>query len=122
MTLCDPMNCSLPGSSVHGILQARILEWIAMPSSRGSFPDLGIKSVAYIGNQLVQQTLTDPVALTDPVPLPTGRGLPQVCQHLCHFTSVAGLQRKIWVRNLETAPLKLEVGCCIYTELSAKAV
>ena len=35
-TLCDPMNCSLPGSSVHGILQARILEWVAMPSFRGS--------------------------------------------------------------------------------------
>ena len=35
-TLCDPMECSLPGSSVHGILQARILEWVAMPSSRGS--------------------------------------------------------------------------------------
>ena len=34
--LCDPMDCSLPGSSVHGILQARILEWVAMPSSRGS--------------------------------------------------------------------------------------
>ena len=35
-TLCDPMDCSLPGTSVHGILQARILEWAAMPSSRGS--------------------------------------------------------------------------------------
>ena len=35
-TLCDPMCCSLPGSSVHGILQARTMEWIAMPSSRGS--------------------------------------------------------------------------------------
>ena len=34
--LCDCMDCSLPGSSVHGILQSRILEWIAMPSSRGS--------------------------------------------------------------------------------------
>ena len=33
-TLCDPMDCSLPGSSVHGILQARILEWVAMPFSR----------------------------------------------------------------------------------------
>ena len=30
LTLCDPMNCSLPGSSVHGILQARMLEWIAI--------------------------------------------------------------------------------------------
>ena len=36
-TLCGPMGFSPPGSSVHGILQARILEWGAMPSSRGSF-------------------------------------------------------------------------------------
>ena len=35
-TLCDPMNCSPSGSSVHGILHARILEWVAMPSSRVS--------------------------------------------------------------------------------------
>jgi len=34
--LCDPMDYSLPGSSVPGILQARILEWVAMFSSRGS--------------------------------------------------------------------------------------
>ena len=34
-TLCDPMDCSLPGSSIHGSLQARILEWVAVPSSRG---------------------------------------------------------------------------------------
>ena len=33
--LCDPMDCSLPGSSVHEILQARILEWVAMIFSRG---------------------------------------------------------------------------------------
>ena len=35
-TLCDPMDCSPPGSSVHGTLQARILEGVAMPSSRAS--------------------------------------------------------------------------------------
>ena len=35
-TLGDPMDCSLPGSSVHGILQGRILEWVAIPFSRGS--------------------------------------------------------------------------------------
>ena len=34
LTLCDPMDCSPPGSSVHGILQARILEWVSMPFSR----------------------------------------------------------------------------------------
>ena len=35
-TLCDPMGCSLPGSFIHGILQARILEWVAISFSRGS--------------------------------------------------------------------------------------
>ena len=34
--LCHPMDCSCPGSSVHGILQARILEWVAVPFFRGS--------------------------------------------------------------------------------------
>ena len=36
LTLCDCMDCSLPGSSVHGILQATILEWVALAFSRGS--------------------------------------------------------------------------------------
>ena len=34
--LCNPMDCNLPGSSVHGILQAKLLEWFAIRSSRGS--------------------------------------------------------------------------------------
>jgi len=36
LTLCDPMDSSLPGSSVHGILQARILEWVAISFSRST--------------------------------------------------------------------------------------
>ena len=36
LTLCDPEGCSLSGSSVHGILQARTLAWVTIPSSRGS--------------------------------------------------------------------------------------
>ena len=48
-TLCNPMDCSLPGSSVHEILQARTLEWVTLPSS-GDLPDPGI----------------DPVSLTSP--------------------------------------------------------
>ena len=35
-TLCDPMDCGLPGFSVHGIFQARVLEWVAISFSRGS--------------------------------------------------------------------------------------
>ena len=41
-TLCDPMGCSPPGSSVHGIFQARILEWVAISSS-GDLSNPGIK-------------------------------------------------------------------------------
>ena len=37
LTLCNAMDCSLPGSSIHGISQARILEWIAISFSRVSF-------------------------------------------------------------------------------------
>ena len=37
LTLCDPKDCSLPGSSVHGILQARTQEWVAMASPQGIF-------------------------------------------------------------------------------------
>ena len=54
--LCNPMNYSLPGSSVHGILQARILEWVAMLSSRGSSRPRNGTSVSYascIGRQVL---------------------------------------------------------------------
>ena len=54
--LCDPMDCSLPGSSVHGILQARILEWVAVPSSRGSSRTSDRTHVSYascIGRQVL---------------------------------------------------------------------
>ena len=40
--LCDPMDCSLQGSSIHGIFQARVLEWVAISFSRG-LPDPGIE-------------------------------------------------------------------------------
>ena len=46
--LCDPMGCNLPGSSVHGILQARILEWVTVPSSRGSFQLSDQTRVSYV--------------------------------------------------------------------------
>ena len=47
-TLCDPMDCSLPGSSVHGILQVRILEWVAMPFSRRSYQPRDRTQVSHI--------------------------------------------------------------------------
>ena len=48
LSLCDPMDCSPSGSSVHGLLQTRILEWGAMPSSRGSSQPRDWTSVSYV--------------------------------------------------------------------------
>ena len=52
-TLCDPMDCSPPGSSVHGISQARILEWVAISSSRGSSWPRDQTYVSCIGRQIL---------------------------------------------------------------------
>ena len=58
VSLCDPVDCSPPGSSVHGILQARILEWVAIPFSR-DLPDPGIepRSLALKVDDFVEVTL-----------------------------------------------------------------
>ena len=49
-TLCNPMNCRLPGSSGHGIFQARVLEWVAISFSRGSYPPRDWNRVACIAD------------------------------------------------------------------------
>ena len=59
-TLCDPMDCRLPGSSVHGIFQARILEWVAISFSRGSSRP-GIKP----GSPAIQADLLGAVGLAN---------------------------------------------------------
>ena len=51
-TLCNPMDCNPYGFSVHGILQGRILEWVAMPSSR-DLPNPGIELVSFISSALL---------------------------------------------------------------------
>ena len=58
LTLCDPKDCSLPGSSVLGILQARILEWVAISSSRGIFPTQGIEPESLTSPALVREFFT----------------------------------------------------------------
>ena len=53
MALYNPMGCSLPGSSVHGILQARILEWVAIPFSRESSRPRDGTQISCIGRQIL---------------------------------------------------------------------
>ena len=78
LTFCDPIGCSLPGSSIHGILQARILEWFAMPSSRGS-------------SQPKDWTWVSSALQADSLPLSHRRNFPsEFCQFLLSFSSKYG--------------------------------
>ena len=52
-TICDRMDCSLPGSSVHGILQAKILKWVAISSSRGSSRSRDQTHISYTGRRIL---------------------------------------------------------------------
>ena len=62
LILCDPTDCSPPGSSVHGISQARILEWVAFPSP-GDLPDPGIEPAASaMADSLPRSQQRSPVA------------------------------------------------------------
>ena len=61
LTLCDPMDWGLPSSFVHGILQARILEWVALSSSRGSSQPRDQTAISYIscfGRQILYHCST----------------------------------------------------------------
>ena len=57
VALCDPMDCSPPDSSVHGILQARVLEWVAI-SFTGDLSDPGIEPISLVSPALAGEFLT----------------------------------------------------------------
>ena len=80
-TLCDPMDCSLPGSSVHGTLQGRILEWAVIPSSRGSPQPRDQTWVSHTAGRL----------LSEPPGKPWNVRM-IIYWWLCHFNAEAWLQ------------------------------
>ena len=84
LTLCNPLDCSLPGSSFHGIFQARILEWVAISFSRGSSRPRGWIRVSHtVGRLALPSELPEaPVWLGHfhPVTHSPGR---KCCDHLC---------------------------------------
>ena len=57
LTLCNPMDCSPPGSPVHAILQARLLEWVAIPPPEG-LPSPGIKPTSLVSPTLAGRLFT----------------------------------------------------------------
>ena len=80
-TLCNPRDCSLPGSSIHGILQARTLDWVTMPSSRGSSWSRDRTCVSCIGGRCFNLWATREAHQSktqfSPEPVPPFRKLPQ---------------------------------------------
>ena len=76
LTSCDPMDCSPPGSSVRGSLQARIWEWAAMPSSRGSSLPRDGTWVSCIGRRLLYHWATYESSKDEPVLHSEGFSLP----------------------------------------------
>ena len=60
-TLCDPVDCSPPGSSVHGILQVRILEWVTISFSRGSSQPRDQTQVSCIAGALTSEPPGKPI-------------------------------------------------------------
>ena len=66
LTLCGPTDCSPPGSSLHEIFQARILEWVAKPSSRGSskpWDQTPVSCVSCIGRKIIYYTTWEALPL-----------------------------------------------------------
>ena len=94
LILCDPMVHSPPDSSVHRILQARILEWVAMPPPPGDLPDLGIKptspaSLALQADSLPLSHLANPI--------------------LCHYLPINIPSLILYYKNFYTTTLLLKV-------------
>ena len=83
--LCDPMDCSPPGSSVHGILRARILEWVTMPPP-GDLPNPGIEPMSLMSPALAGGFFTTSTTWEDP-------GLSQTYCELCECR---GTQSNEW--------------------------
>ena len=84
--LCNPLDCSPPGSSVHGILQARILEWVAVPSSRGSSQPRNWTQVSWIAGRFFTSWAT--------------KGSPRILQWVAYPFS----RGSSWPRNRTRSP------------------
>ena len=87
-TLCDPMDCSPPGSSVHGIFQARVLEWGAIPFSGAIHQPSSLHTVVYICQSQAPKSSSHSPASMSTGPLSTSvfiqSEVKQKCQSLSH--------------------------------------
>ena len=108
LNLCNAMDCSPPGSSVHGVFQARILEWVAMPFSRRS-PDSRIKLASLTSPAFSGWFFTQPKRWVEgiwvPVPLP-GR-VSTTARGILRLTSLSLFPFIHWRRRWQPTPVFL---------------
>ena len=117
-TLCNPRDCSLPGSSVHGILQARILELVAMPSSKGSSlcrDQTGSLAISCIGSQFLYHYCLQGS--------PPHGGIANECWVMCHqYSQIRGPHPSIKYENqnlMREFFYMLFGDCFFYTSLGS---
>ena len=101
LTLCDPIDCSLPGSSVHGILQTRILEWVAVPVSRGTSWPRNRTSISCIAGGFFTSWATR-----------------EACTHRCACTHTHAHTHML--THMHRHPHKMEYCCCCCCYLVTK--
>ena len=101
--LCNPMDCSLPASSVHGILQANVLQWVAIPSP-GDFPNPGIKLMSLTSPTLAGGFLT------------TRATWEATCSSACRYSSHYDIMYyDLWQIFTEHLLCVLHHAKCLYT-------
>ena len=99
LTLCDPRDCSPPGSSVHGIVQARVLEWVAISSSRGPSPPRDRTWVSCIGRAGSVPLVPAGEAPLVPLPGIKARCLALGAQGLSYWTTREGSSISFFLKN-----------------------
>ena len=105
-TLCNPMDCSLPGSSVHGFFQARILKWVVISYSRGSSQPRDrthVSCVSFIGRQILNHCATCEV--------------PRNYVELVFFTSGTWLYNEVQFKSLCLLHSSRNMGHVLKTQL-----
>ena len=137
LTRCEPMDCSLPGSSIHGIFQESILECIAIPSSRGSSWPRDLTGVSYVSCRLFTTMATHSITLAWQIPWTEEPGRLQSVGSLGvrHYwaTSLSLFTFMHWRRKWQPTPVFLPreskgrgslVGCRLWghTELDTTEV
>ena len=112
LTVCKPTDCSPPGSSVHGIFQARILEGVAMPSSRGSSWPRNQTCVSCIGRQILYHYATReaPYLLSEVEWSEIAQSCPTLCDPMDYSLPGSSVHGIFQVRVLEWGAISFSRG------------